>query len=69
MMPMKLIRCCKDCPDRHLACHDTCERYRQEHREYQAEKEAYCKGKNMGYEYDDFRAEQIRKAQKHRRKK
>lgn len=19
---------CKDCPDRHLACHDTCERYK-----------------------------------------
>lgn len=66
---MKLIRCCKDCPDRHLACHDTCERYKQEHREYQAEKEVYCKDRNKGYEYDDFRAEQIRKAQKHRRKK
>ena len=21
------ISCCKDCPDRHRACHDTCERY------------------------------------------
>ena len=20
---------CKDCPDRHEACHDTCERYQQ----------------------------------------
>lgn len=66
---MKYIKCCKDCIRRYAACHDTCERYRQEHREYQAEKEAYCKGKNMGYEYDDFRAEQIRKARKHRRKK
>lgn len=51
---MKYIKCCKDCTRRYAACHDTCERYKQEHREYQTEKEAYCKGKNMGYEYDDF---------------
>ena len=21
------ISCCKDCPDRHLACHDSCRKY------------------------------------------
>lgn len=25
---MTYSTCCKDCPDRHLACHDTCERYK-----------------------------------------
>lgn len=69
MMPMKLIRCCKDCPERHLACHDTCERYKQEHREYQTEKEALYKEAHKGDQYDEFRVEQMRKAYKRRRKK
>ena len=26
---------CKDCPDRHAVCHDSCERYQAFHRERQ----------------------------------
>lgn len=69
MMPMKLIRCCKDCTRRHPACHDTCERYRAEREEYLKEKEVRYRESHKNDQCDDFRAEQIRKAQKHRRKK
>ena len=27
---MAFITCCKDCKDRHPACHDSCERYKNE---------------------------------------
>lgn len=66
---MKYIKCCKDCIRRYAACHDTCERYRQEHREYQEEKEALYKETHKGDQYDEFRVEQMRKAYKRRRKK
>lgn len=49
-----MITCCHDCPDRHLACHDTCKKYKAERKEYDAKmaelKEAtfnpYCRNKN-----------------------
>ncbi len=28
---------CKDCPDRHLACHDGCEKFRSWRKEHKAE--------------------------------
>ena len=37
--------CCKDCPDRHLACHDSCERFRAWREEHVAERvytNAHC---------------------------
>lgn len=24
------VRCCRDCKDRHTACHDTCKKYKDE---------------------------------------
>ena len=27
------IKCCKDCPDRHVGCHGTCEKYKKERAE------------------------------------
>lgn len=27
---MSLIKCCKDCKDRHPACHDSCDKYQKE---------------------------------------
>lgn len=35
-----MIRCCKDCPDRRLACPDTCPRYQAEKAAAEAEKKA-----------------------------
>lgn len=33
------IKCCKDCPDRHVGCHGTCERYKAERAEMDRLKE------------------------------
>lgn len=33
-----IITCCKDCPDRHINCWGSCERYLAEKAEYQKEK-------------------------------
>lgn len=66
---MKCIRCCKDCSSRYSACHDTCERYKKEKEEYQEDKEMRYKEAHKREQYDEFRAEQVRKAYKHRRKK
>lgn len=40
---MKYIKCCKDCTRRYAACHDTCERYKQEHRHIGVEAEYYIR--------------------------
>lgn len=34
---MKKMCPCKDCRDRHLACHDTCEKYKEWHSECEAD--------------------------------
>jgi hypothetical protein len=31
---------CKDCPERHIACHDTCERYKEWKRQIDEQKKA-----------------------------
>ena len=33
---------CKDCPDRHTACHDSCEKYKK----YRAEIDSYAEAKH-----------------------
>ena len=33
------ISCCKDCPDRHYACHASCEKYLSALEQYHAEKD------------------------------
>lgn len=40
-----LIKCCKDCEDRHPKCHGSCERYLAEKAKLQAEREAIQKEK------------------------
>lgn len=30
--------CCKDCPARHLACHDSCEKFKSWREEHKAER-------------------------------
>ncbi|MDY5331818.1 MAG: hypothetical protein SPG98_03505 [Porcincola intestinalis] len=32
------ISCCMNCQERHLACHDTCEKYLKARQEYQEQK-------------------------------
>lgn len=33
-----MIRCCKDCDERHIGCHGECEKYRAESQTHRAEK-------------------------------
>lgn len=57
---------CKDCEDRHAACHDTCERYKAWKAEYKAE-QAYTKemlecGRCVKYDhYKDMRSRTSRR--------
>lgn len=36
-----MIRCCKDCQDRQVGCHSTCERYIAEKAQYDKDQQAY----------------------------
>lgn len=38
-----MIKCCKDCKERHPKCHDKCKRYLEEKAAYEAAKEAFRK--------------------------
>lgn len=40
---MSVIKCCKDCTERHLACHDSCEKYLSEKKEKQDAMDRYRK--------------------------
>lgn len=40
---MNYIRCCKDCKDRRPACHDKCEKYLKEKKEFQEYKREITK--------------------------
>lgn len=33
-----MITCCKDCTSRHQACHDTCEKYKAEKKDFEERK-------------------------------
>ena len=33
-----MIRCCKDCQERHIGCHGKCEKYQAENQAHRAEK-------------------------------
>lgn len=58
---------CKNCPDRHTACHDKCEKYLTAKRARDEKKEAIrTKNAAVGYIVDGVRKKQDRAA-KHRR--
>lgn len=50
-----MIRCCKDCPDRRLACPDTCPRYQAEKAAAEAEKKAARRKKAVKEDYIEYR--------------
>ena len=56
---MGIKGCCKDCPIRHEACHDTCEKYQKARREWEAHKEMVSESKKPS-EYDEYRFKSIR---------
>lgn len=61
------VHTCKDCQDRHVGCHSTCERYINAKRTYEEEKIRINKIKGKEYVYIDHRNHMIGKAIKHKR--
>ncbi len=43
---MRKIKCCADCPDRHVGCHSDCEKYKAEKEAFDAEKDEIRKKRN-----------------------
>ena len=58
---MQKITVCKDCPDRHPACHDHCEKYQEAKRKVQEEKEKLLTAMKNDAVYADYKRKKIRK--------
>ena len=58
---MQKITVCKDCPDRHPACHDRCEKYQEAKRKVQEEKEKLLTAMKNDAVYADYKRKKIRK--------
>lgn len=56
--------CCKDCPNRHEACHDTCEKYQAARDEWEKRRKAISDAKNEPlylYKVESIRDQKARK--------
>lgn len=58
---MQKITVCKDCPDRHPACHDHCEKYIQAKKDLQERKDMILKAMQKDAIYMDYKRKKIRK--------
>lgn len=63
------ISCCRDCvpPQRHMGCHGTCERYRREKTEYEAEVERIKREQAAARDINEYTrgiADRMRKSKK-----
>lgn len=58
---MQKITVCKDCPDRHPACHDRCEKYIQAKKDLQERKDMILKAMQKDAVYMDYKRKKIRK--------
>lgn len=56
---------CKDCTDRHLACHDTCEKYQDALAEWNEYKETIKQRKKIN-EYDEYKIQVIAQMKRRR---
>ena len=65
------ITCCKDCPDRHIGCHATCERYLEQKATLEEEADRAREYKLVDIEYSklskDHLCRKIKKKIHHRR--
>ena len=66
---MKNITVCQDCKDRHPVCHDSCERYRQQKEEREAELETVFKNSRNDGIMDSYKHAVMRKERKRMRAK
>lgn len=64
------ITCCKDCPDRHVGCHATCERYLEQKATLEEEADRVRKYKLVDIEYSklsrDHLCRKIKNKARHR---
>ena len=58
---MPKITTCKDCEERHPACHDTCEKYREQKQKFQQEKEFIAHAKEKENVYYDYKRKKNKK--------
>ena len=61
------ITVCHDCQERHLACHDTCERYQEEKKERDAKIAEIRKNKRLSLELYHHKIEKMRQEDKKHR--
>ena len=54
------MACCKGCPERHTACHDSCERYKAEHKQRVSEAK-WLQEKNAFYRHNESRRDMTRR--------
>lgn len=59
-----MIHCCRDCPDRHIGCHATCESYIRQKAEYEENKNRIRKIKEKESQFRMLRNDQIEKMRK-----
>lgn len=63
-----MIRCCKDCKERHPACWDSCEKYKAEKAEYDELNARIRKDKELKSGLDEQRIKAMQRIMKEGRK-
>ena len=58
---MLKINVCRDCQERHPACHDRCEKYQEAKRKVQEEKDKILNAMKKDAVYADYKRKKIRK--------
>ena len=66
---MKKVNCCYECQDRHIGCHEVCQKYINQLEEYIAEKREIKKMKNRETAVTTFAIDGIRKSKRRTGKK
>lgn len=61
------ISCCMNCQERHLACHDTCEKYLKARQEYQEQKHKIIENARKDNLADQYVKDMFRKERKNKR--
>lgn len=58
---MHRVTVCKDCPDREIGCHASCERYINSKLDLQAHKEVVREAKDKDREYLDYKRKKYKR--------
>ena len=59
---------CKGCTERHLACHDTCQKYQNWKAENQKIKDKIIKQKTLNYHFKDMVRDTVKKTSNYKKK-